>query len=69
FKWVGFDGFYGDNPTFLRQLADNGEEFIGDIHKDQLIYYEDPKPIVPSTNIRKRETTQQASGSSTINAG
>jgi SRSO17 transposase len=33
FKWVGFDGFYGDNPAFLRQLADNGQEFVGDIHK------------------------------------
>ena len=47
FKWVGFDGFYGDNPAFLRQLADNGEEFIGDIHKDHLLYYEDPKPLAP----------------------
>jgi SRSO17 transposase len=47
FKWVGFDGFYGDNPAFLRQLADNGEKFIGDIHKDHQVYYEDPKPIVP----------------------
>jgi SRSO17 transposase len=47
FQWVGFDGFYGDNPTFLRQLADNGEVFIGDIHKDHTIYYEDPKPVVP----------------------
>jgi len=47
FKWVGFDSFYGDNPAFLRQLADNGEEFIGDIHKDHLIYFENPRPIVP----------------------
>jgi SRSO17 transposase len=47
FKWVGFDGFYGDNPAFLRQLADNGEKFIGDIHKDHQVYYENPKPIVP----------------------
>jgi len=47
FKWVGFDGFYGDNPAFLRHLADNGEEFIGDIHKDHQLYYEDPRPVVP----------------------
>ena len=47
FQWVGFDGFYGDNPAFLGQLADNGEEFAGDIHKDHQVYYEDPKPIVP----------------------
>ncbi len=48
FQWVGFDGFYGDNPSFLRQLADNGEVFIGDIHKDHTIYFEDPKPAVPT---------------------
>ena len=53
FKWVGFDGFYGDNPAFLRNLADNGEEFIGDIHKDHRIYYEDPKPIVPPPTSEK----------------
>ena len=48
FKWVGFDGFYGDNPEFLRKLADNGEEFMADIHSDHRIYYEDPSPIVPA---------------------
>lgn len=47
FKWVGFDGFYGDNPQFLRILADNGEVFMADIHSDHLIYYEDPNPAVP----------------------
>jgi SRSO17 transposase len=30
FKWVGFNGFYGDNPKFLRTLADNGEEFMAE---------------------------------------
>jgi SRSO17 transposase len=47
FKWVGFDGFYGDNPAFLRQLDNHGEVFVGDIHKDHLIYFENPKPIIP----------------------
>lgn len=47
FNWVGFDGFYGDNPAFVRSLADNGEIFMGDIHKDHRIYFEDPKPAVP----------------------
>jgi len=48
FKWVGCDGFYGDNPEFVRSLADSGEEFMADIHCDHRIYLEDPKPIVPA---------------------
>ena len=35
FAWVGFDGFYGRDPAFLRALADQGEIFVGDVHKDQ----------------------------------
>jgi SRSO17 transposase len=46
FNWVGCDGFYGDNPEFLRGLADNGEIFMADVHKDQRIYLEDPHPII-----------------------
>jgi SRSO17 transposase len=62
FKWVGFDGFYGDNPAFLRKLADNGEEFMGDIHSNHRIYYEDPKPIVPlpKSNKGKKPSKLQA---------
>ena len=47
FAWVGFDGFYGSDPAFLRALEDQGEIFIGDVHKDQRIYLEDPQPIIP----------------------
>ena len=47
FAWVGFDGFYGSDPTFLRALADRGELFVGDVHKDQRMYLDDPQPIVP----------------------
>ena len=45
--WVGFDGFYGSDPAFLRALEDRGEVFVGDVHKDQRIYLEDPRPLVP----------------------
>jgi SRSO17 transposase len=48
FAWVGFDGFYGSDPAFLRALEDRGEVFVGDVHKDQRIYLEDPQPIIPS---------------------
>lgn len=53
FNWVGFDGFYGDNPDFLRKLADNGEQFVGDIHENHRIYYEDPRPVVPPPKSNK----------------
>src|SRR5512144_1148694 len=48
FAWVGFDGFYGSDPAFLRALDDQGEVFVGDVHKDQRIYLDDPQPRVPS---------------------
>ncbi|MFZ1642360.1 MAG: IS701 family transposase [Candidatus Contendobacter sp.] len=47
FAWVGFDGFYGSDPAFLRALDDQGEVFVGDVHKDQRIDLEDPRPIIP----------------------
>lgn len=47
FAWVGFDGFYGSDPAFLRALDDDGEVFVGDVHKDQRVDLEDPQPVVP----------------------
>ncbi len=47
FAGVGFDGFYGSDPALLRTLDDQGECFVGDVHKDQRIYLDDPPPVVP----------------------
>jgi SRSO17 transposase len=47
FGWVGADGGYGKDPAFLRGLEDRGETFVVDVHKDQLIYLDDPQPIIP----------------------
>jgi SRSO17 transposase len=47
FAWVGFDGFYGSDPAFLRTLDDQGEIVVGDVHKDQHLYLDDPRPLVP----------------------
>lgn len=47
FSWVGVDGGYGKEPAFLRRLADEGEVFVADVHKDQKIFLEDPDPRVP----------------------
>ncbi len=49
YAWVGADSGYGKEPAFLRGLAAQGEVFVVDVHKDQLIYLEDPRPIVPET--------------------
>jgi SRSO17 transposase len=46
FNWVGMDAGYGKEPWLLREL-DKEEIFVADIHKDQHIYLEDPRPTVP----------------------
>jgi SRSO17 transposase len=47
FAWVGFDGFYGSAPAFRQALDDQGEVFVGDVHRDQRLYLEAPQPCVP----------------------
>jgi len=47
FAWVSADGGYGKEPDFPRALEDLGCRFVIDVHKDQLIYLEDPKPCLP----------------------
>jgi len=47
FHWIGADGFYGNDPEFLRQLDQMGETFLLDVHCDQTIYREDPQPYLP----------------------
>jgi SRSO17 transposase len=47
YAWVGVDGGYGKEPLFLQALEDDGEQFVADVHKDQPIYLEDPKPYIP----------------------
>ena len=59
FAWVGADGGYGKEPAFLRGLDDMDEIFVVDVHKDQLIYLEDPQPVIPQkSNKRGRKTSR-----------
>ena len=53
FNRVGCDGFYGSNPRFLRTLDDNDETFMADVHKDRIIYIENPDPVVPDAKSNK----------------
>jgi len=49
FSWVGMDGLYGKDPALLRALEADGETFVADVHKDQYVYLEDPRPVVPAS--------------------
>jgi SRSO17 transposase len=55
FSWVGIDGGYGKDPAFLRRLADHGEVFVAEVHRDQQIYLEDPCPCAQKAPIAGRE--------------
>jgi SRSO17 transposase len=44
FAWVGADGGYGHDPAFLRALEDDGETFVVDVHSNQRIFLDDPRP-------------------------
>jgi SRSO17 transposase len=48
FAWVGADAGYGKEPDFLRSLADAGERFVVNVHKNQRFYTHHPNPIIPA---------------------
>ncbi len=56
FSWVGIDGGYGKEPHFLSTLDSMGEQFVADVHKDQLIYLNDPAPYIPERKTVKGRT-------------
>lgn len=47
FAWVGFDVFHGGDPAFPRTLNAQSEVFVGDVHKAQRMYLDDPGLGVP----------------------
>ena len=47
FGCVSFDGFYGNVPEFVEGLFERGVRFVGAVHKDLLVYEEDPRPYLP----------------------
>ena len=53
FNWLGCDGFYGEDPSFLRALDQMHEIFMADVHKDQHIYLQDPDPTVPRARSKR----------------
>lgn len=69
YAWVGADGGYGKEPAFLRGLAAMGEVFVVDVHKDQQIYLEDPRPIIPeSTTTQGRPRSRRQAQTACVRA-
>jgi SRSO17 transposase len=67
FSWVGADGFYGNDPAFLRGVDARGEVFVADVHCDQRIYLEDPKPAVKKKKgTRGRKPTKLAANAPAV---
>jgi len=54
FAYSAFDGGYGHLPWLLRDLDDEGEIFLAEVHSDQAIYLDDPAPAIP-----ERATTRK----------
>ena len=53
FQWVGGDAFYGHDSQFIRELDQERELFMLDVHSDQTIYLEDPAPHIPERKSRR----------------
>jgi SRSO17 transposase len=53
FGFVGFDGEFGQLPWLLRELADEGETFMADVHCNQVVYTQDPCPHVPERKSKR----------------
>ncbi len=59
YGWIGFDGFYGESPWLLNSLDDLGETFVAEVHANQRVWLDDPKPRVPCRHSAKgREPTK-----------
>ncbi len=53
YDWIGGDGFYGHDSKFRYALDDAGEDYVLDIHCDDTVYLEDPKPYIPKRKSKK----------------
>ncbi len=54
FGYVGVDGGYGKDPSFLRGVDRLGCTFAADVHCRQKTYLEDSMPHIPFLNGRGR---------------
>ncbi len=47
FDWIGGDGLYGHNTELTKGLDKEGLFYVLDVHKDELIYLEEPGFSIP----------------------
>lgn len=47
YDWVGGDGAYGDASELRLGIAAMGKKFVLDVHENQLVYLEHPRPCIP----------------------
>ena len=67
FDWVGGDGLYGHNYALGKGLDQRKLLFVLDIHKDQLVYLEEPLIIIPQkTSNKGRPISKRQTESSTV---
>jgi len=58
FGWISADAGYGKSLAFPLKLEELGDTFVIDVHKDQLIYLEEPHLEVPDYSGRGRKPSQ-----------
>lgn len=47
YDWVGGDGAYGDSSELRLGIAALGKTFVLDVHENQVVYLEHPRPYIP----------------------
>jgi len=58
FNWVSTDAGYGKDPALLRALDADGETFVTDVHANQRLWQDDPKPAPPALPTGKRRSAK-----------
>jgi len=59
FDWIGGDGLYGHNTELNHGLDEQGLFYVLDVHKDELIYLEEPTFSIPlKKGIRGKNPTK-----------
>ena len=60
FDWIGGDGLYGHNQKLTRGLDERGLFYVLDVHKDELIYLEEPVIYTPDKKPGKGRTPHRS---------
>lgn len=53
FRWVGGDGVYGDNPTFVRGVRSLGKWYVVDTASDTQVWTDAPQVMAPDTQTHR----------------